>query len=277
MSNLNEKVARFIAQFRSEAINSSREFYDSFVSKMAGRLAFGAETALARKMLAKLDIAYAEKTEDDFYCELLSQNIVQQICNIYGVEKITITRTDNDCELTVRMHIYYPHKGKIYDFGVCRFKVSTETVASDIINNGYPLSLDYFKSIVLEDGVLLPSCPCFFECVFTRKDKNTIYGSNFCFGHRDDDIAKYLLAGDFVSAIQIASLCLHYVSVDDADNIPCIYNEVYAADRSIDIRAMAEYFDLSQDEAAEIEARQRELEERKQKRNNTSKGGEENE
>lgn len=267
MSTLSERVARFIAHFRSVAIESSRKAYENCMSERDENGAFDDEADYAESLLAKLDLAYAEKTEDNFYQELLPQGIAEQIRNVYGVDRVNIAHADGDCILRVWMHIYYPHAGKIYDFGICQFRVGTEYTATEIRESHKFISFVCdFELIALEDGTLSPYDPDHYECTFTCKENNTIYGDVFCFGVLSRDIAKYLVAGDFVSAIQTASLCLHHVNTKDLDNIPMIYREVCAADRGINIQKMAEYFGLSEDEVAKIEARQRELEERKQKR-----------
>ena len=133
---------------------------------------------------------------------------------------------------------------------------------------------DTILEAILDDGTYYTPGDYFFESEFNRATAcRPTYGdpNGFCFGDSYDEIIDYLLTADFVSAFQLASLCLHHINKGDDKDLFLIFDEVCAADCGIDIQEMAEYFGLTEDEVAGIEARQRELAKEKE-REVTQKG-----
>lgn len=253
-----EKVARFIAQYRTVIAKSSVEKINMGIRC----LGLEESTVVAERLRAmKSKIEEVAYNEDTRYAELIEQNVLVQLQAIRGVKSVSLCTNEKGREhLEVGMQAYYLYNGYIYDAGYWKWYIHM----ADAINNiASPCFIDvdhledgttFFNGEALLCGMLVDTeeidavHPLYHDC------------NGFCFGAMARDIDNYIKVGDFVSAFQLVSLCLHHVNECDRDKIPFRFKRI----EGVKIRDMAEYFGLSEEEVAKIETMLDEAEKGKQ-------------
>ncbi len=234
-----EKVARFIAQHRTRVAELSVEALDAIIER--GGYLPGRERAQELKDL----ISEVTKDEETRYESLLAQGVYEQLCAIQGIRSVDV---DLDSEsIVIELHAFYPHEGKIYDFG--RWEI---TIPIPDRNDAYDLD------VACDDGTFFYSDDeLMFKCYLKneiRDDRShPLYAAGpdndeFCFGELASDINDYIIVSDFVPAIQLISLCLHHVNDDDKFD-----PDDFDIATGVDIQDLAEFFNLTEDEIKAFE------------------------
>lgn len=260
-NNLNEKVARFIARFRTVVVESSLAKIDEAIAyddAHKTRLGVANELRLLRETKQDSDIIRTAD-EETRYQELLAQNVLDQLLAIQGVESVDVVVEDGVESLQVTLQAYYLHRGVFYDAG--RWIWSVDMVSAD--DNIFNIERNWYSQYALIDGTCFPTGSVLFSGKPCERFKNgrtehpyypdDYYG--FCFGDSSMDIRAYLLTGEFVSAFQLVSLCLHYVNIEHRGDTSRYFNVAY----DVDVRELAEYFGLSDAKIAQIEAKHQAL------------------
>jgi hypothetical protein len=245
-----EQVARFIARYRTEIAKSSVQKINQIIKhyEMAGIVT--KENRELKRFRSR--IARVVCNEEARYEELLAQDVLAQLYAIQGVKSVEVTNDETGEEdLVILIQVYYLYEGEIYDAGEWELNVCLDEVSScnDISSYGYD------KDFMFDDGTYFASDDYLFYTklvggIQEDAEDNPLYG-NFCFGGLTKDIDDYLIAGEFVSAFQLISLCLHHVNEDDESKIPIYFDLM----EGVNVRDLAEFFDLTEGEIAEYEAK----------------------
>ncbi len=255
-NNLLERVARFIAHYRTVVAESSLSAIDSFIHYYKSDDADYWDEEIQELEKLKLDsvISRAANDEEDRYQELLARNIIAQLLAIQGIEDVDIVVNDGEKSLQITLQAYYIYNGIIYDAG--KWIWTVDMLSADDNSIGPDPSDNDFRSYILDDGTCFwadnapfcgePSKPFKDGSTYHPIYSDSIYG--FCFGTSREEIENYLLTGEFVSAFQLISLCLHHVSYINSRFIPSSFDIAYDAD----IHKLAEYFNLSIADIAQI-------------------------
>lgn len=253
-----EKVARFIAQYRTVIAKSSVEKINMGICWLGLE---GSKVVAEQLRAMKSKIEEVANNEDIRYAELMEQNVLAQLQAIQGVKSVHLYADEKGQEyLGVDMQAYYLYNGRIYDAGYWKWYVPMANATNNIVS---PCFVD---TCHLEDGTVFhdneASLRGMFVGIGEMDSAHPLYSdcNGFCFGTMARDIDNYIKVGDFVSAFQLVSLCLHHVNECDRDKIPFRFKQI----EGVKIRDMAEYFGLSEEEVAKIETMLDEAEKGKQ-------------
>lgn len=257
MNNLNERVARFIARYRTVVAKSSVWATNDAMAyfRLLGSRLFDDEIASCEDALQNSGIVEAIENEEARYQEIVAQNVSAQLLAIQGVKEI-ILGGHGDSTLQIVIQAYYHYKDAFYDAGKWIFVVNM----LDMVDNAFNAHFHLYNAYALDDGTCFINNEIFYGrlCDMFEGTLHPLYGNigiGFCFGNMYGDIVNYLLTGDFVSAFQLVSLCLHHVNFRDMYRIPQIFNIAY----DVDTRELSEYFGLSDKDMEAIETRYREM------------------
>lgn len=263
MSNLNERVARFIARYRTVVAKSSVQVLNEVIAYDETHLyaGLGDEAEFCREVRRSSGIVETANNEEARYQELVRENILAELKEIQGVKSVRVKPSNiNHAEsLQVKIQAYYFYQGIFYDAGKWLFTV--DMLSEE--DNGFDIESYWYEYYALDDGTcfktstnLVSGHSC---CTFG--DRGTIHplygnvGCGFCFGDSYSQITTYLKTGDFVSAFQLVSLCLHHVNFCDTYRIP----NAFSIAHDVDVRELADYFGLSDAEVMQVEARHQAL------------------
>ncbi len=254
-----EKVARFIAEYRTDVAKRSIHTIGAIIDCYSFDPLFCADEINALSE-ARNKMAAVAADEDARYECLVTEDVLAQLLAIRGVKSVGVSIDEaGEKLLTIMIQAYYLHNGYVYDAGLWEWMVPTVGRATA----GYTLYPGtYTTEDVLEDGT-----PClieadFLEGIFTdstgAKKSHPFYGgwSGFCFGSMDAEIKNYLLTGDFVSAFQLISLCLHHINPSDK----CLIVQYFERVDDMDICDIARYFGLNTKETELVSAMRNTLE-----------------
>lgn len=231
-NTLNERVARFIARYRTVVVESSLSKIDEDIAydEAQDPINFEEEITLLREMRLNSEIAKIPD-EETRYRELVAQDVAARLLAIKGVESVDVVEIGGEAlALQATIQARYLYNGISYDAGKWLWSVGMVSFDENAFNpeiHRYELhSLDdgtcFLESSVLFSGSVLQP----FKTGFTDHPiyEDCEYG--FCFGDSRTDIREYLLTGEFVSAFQLISLCLHHVNTVDTCYIPMYFNRL---------------------------------------------------
>ena len=259
--NLNERVARFIAQYRTVIARSSVEKIEGFIDYLERRDRFfwAEEIEGLKEIRSNSEVAKDVDNEEDRYQELLAQDVAKQLLAIQGVKSVEAVTSDQGIEsLEVTIQAYYLFDGIFYDAGEWVWKVP--------MCNNTRNKISLRNALFQIGSCFCPDRPLFYGTLLRPfKDSDDVpplyysFNYGFCFGDLLCDILERLKAGDFVSAFQLISLCLNHCNATEKHRIPIFFDVAYDAD----IRKLAEsqYFDLNEEDIEWIEARHQKLRE----------------
>lgn len=257
--SLNKRVARFIARYRTVIAKSSVEKIEGFIDYLerGGGLSWADEIRELKEIRLHSEVVEDAENEEEHYQELLAQDVVRQLLAIQGVKSVEVVTSDQGIEsLEVTIQAYYLFGGIFYDAGEWVWRVPMQDEGKNIIRASSAFS---YRLFVSESGICFRSHGPLFSGLLLRPVKGSIdehplypeFSKGFCFGDLQQDILKNLLAGNFVSAFQLISLCLYHVNEGTEDVIPTYFYIAY----DVDVRELAEYFDLNEEAVKLIEAR----------------------
>ena len=209
MSNtLNERVARFIARYRTVVVESSLSKIDESIAydEAQDPINFEEEITLLREMRLNSEIAKIPD-EETRYQELVAQDVAARLLAIQGVESVDVVEIGGEAlALQVTIQARYLYDGIFYDAGKWLWNVGMvsfdENTFDPAIRWYKPHSLDdgtcfLESSVLFSGGVLQP-----FKTGFTDHPIYEDCLRGFCFGDSCTDIREYLLTGEFGSAFQ---------------------------------------------------------------------------
>ena len=258
-NTLNERVARFIARYRTVVAKSSLAKIDETIEfdEEEGFDDLISEAEELKRIKLDSEIVRAAQDEEIRYQELLAQDIVAQLLSIRGVESVEILNASDKFGhveyLRVTIQAYYFYDDVFYDAG----KWTLDVGMLDVNDNDFKPYSDWYRGCALDDGTCFKAttAPLFYgEVSQPFKSGSTDhpwYGDReygFCFGDSGVDIKAYLLTGEFVSAFQLISLCLYHVNEYHEKMIPYDFNEA----KNVDIRKLANYFELDDEDIIRI-------------------------
>lgn len=257
-NTLNERVARFIARYRTVVAESSLAIIDETIEfdEEEGSDNVISEVEELKRIKLDSEIVGAAQDEEVRYKELLAQDIVAQLLSIQGVESVEILNASNTNghveSLRVTVQAYYLYGDVFYDAG--KWTLDVDMLDED--DNDFNPKSDWYRDYALDDGTCFKTTgPLFYgEVSQPFKSGSTDhpfyedYGYGFCFGDSGADIRAYLLTGEFVSAFQLISLCLYHVNEGTEILIPRVFNEA----KNVDIRKLADYFELNDEDIIRI-------------------------
>ena len=256
---LSERVARFIARYRTVAAKSSLAKIDEAIEfdEEEGGDDLISEAEELKRIKLDSGIVRVAQDEEIRYQELLEQDIVAQLLSIRGVESVEILDAANTVEcvesLRVTIQAYYLYDDVFYDAG----KWTLDVDMLDADDNAFNPQYNWYRDYALDDGTCFKTTTgplSYGEVSQPFKSGSTDhpfyddceYG--FCFGDSGADIKAYLLTGEFVSAFQLISLCLYHVNEYHERMIPYYFNEA----KNVDIRKLADYFELGDEDIIRI-------------------------
>ena len=248
-----EKIARFIAHYRTRIAKSSVQKIDEFINwyEDSAQGVFQWENEIKLLQTARSKIEKAANNEDVRYAELVEQDILARLQAIQGVESVGIYTDDEGWQyLEVNIQAYCLFNGRVYDAGYWEWEVPMVDASDNII----PVLADE-DEYMLDDGTFFVNGMDLLRGTFI--DPEAIDGEHplyhdyagFCFGKLAREIDDYLRVGDFVSVFQLVSLCLNHVNDDDTNKIP----HCFVVAKDVDIRDLADYFGLSDEDVKQME------------------------
>ena len=258
-NTLNERVARFIARYRTVAAKSSLTKIDETIEfdEVEGGDALISEAEELKRIKLDSEIVRAAQDEEIRYQELLEQDIVARLLSIRGVESVEILNASDTIghveSLRVTIQAYYLYDDVFYDAG--KWTLGVDMLDAD--DNAFNPQYHWYRGYALDDGTCFKATTgplSYGEVSQPFKSGSTDhpwyedseYG--FCFGDSSADIRAYLLTGEFVSAFQLISLCLYHVNEGHEKMIPYHFNEA----KNVDTRKLADYFDLDDEDIIRI-------------------------
>ncbi len=258
--SLNERVARFIARYRTVIAKSSVEKIEGFIDYLErrGGLFWADEIEELKEIRLHSEVVKDAENEEERYQELLAQDVVRQLLAIQGVKSVEVVTSDQGIEsLEVTIQAYYLFGGIFYDAGEWVWRVPMQDEGKNMIR--VSLVAPSYRLFVSESGICFRSYGPLFYGLLIRpvkgsEDEHPLYPGpelGFCFGDLQQDILENLLAGNFVSAFQLISLCLNHYNAEQRSCVPTYFYIAY----DVDVRELAEYFDLNEEAVKLIEAR----------------------